>query len=141
VQDRRAYVADIIRNKSPKLLGKLLRQLIKKAGITQNELEAKSLTYLDLWSEQGYFAKADAGDLTQPVISRVLNGRFIPRYGQLCMWLYALEDILRARDLESEFPPDLKEDMFRLAWRGLPSEVVAAYERRKDMVLPKEPKR
>lgn len=138
--DRRAYVADIIRNKSPKLFGRLLRMLIKKADITQDELEAKALTFRDLWSGQGYFEIADAGDLTQPIISRSINAKprkkdptaKVPSYAQVCMWLYAIEALLRDRGLELQFPPDLREDMFRLAWRGLPNEVVEAYERRKD---------
>lgn len=132
MHDRRARDADIIRNKAPKLFGRLLRILLKRAGITQEELEARATYYRDMWADQGYYEKTDSGDLTQSSISKVINDKWLPAYGQVFLWLYALEDALKANG--SEFPADLRRDMFLLVRYVPPDEILDAYERRKDEI-------
>lgn len=129
MQERRRYAAKVIRQDSFKLFGKLLRKLMKQAGISQKELAARAVKLRDGWADEGFFDKEESGDLTQSSISKVLSGKWgRPYYGQVFFWLRVLEEALG-----SEFPRDLRDDMFRLVRYVPPETIVEAYERRKDV--------
>lgn len=105
---------------------------MERADVSQTDIEEKSIALRDGWADEGFFNKRESGDLTQSTLSKVLNGQYKrPSYGQIFLWIYALEEALKAKG--EPFPEDVKDDMFRLMRCVPPKQIVNAYNRLEKM--------
>ena len=139
-----AYVADIINTKSLALFGALLRLVCSRAGISQNKLAKDSKDLIKYFKEQGWMRSWETVDVNQSSVSDAVRGQLEPSFHQLRIWLYAIEKIYadpvfiekcRKRGKLLSFPHDLKMDIWYLALKGMEGDIVAAYNRRRDLVL------
>ena len=140
-------------HEAPKLFGRLLEELCRKAGLHQAHLSKKADAIRKQFIDAGVILPGDPliGSMYQPAISRVMSGEQRPTYGQVLIWLrvikewYVSPELKRAckiieidHNIEMPIPrfdEDLEQDLWYLALFGRPSDIVGAYKRRKNYHL------
>lgn len=140
-------------HEAPKLFGRLLEELCMKAGLHQAHLSKKADIIRKQFIDNGVILPGDPliGSMYQPAISRVMSGEQRPTYGQVLIWLHVIKkwyvgpELRKAckiveieYDIEMpvpQFDGDLEQDLWYLALFGKPSDIVQAYERRKNYHL------
>lgn len=142
--ERNLYIAEIFDIGAHKLFGQLLNFLCEEANISQNKLGTMAKDYRDYLISKGYIVYGcNTKAVDQSGISRVISGKRPLSYAQTYIWLKVLRNIFESdeykRMCEEEGREifkfeDIEMDMWRLAFGGMPKEVIEAYERRKDMV-------
>lgn len=111
------------------LFGEILRDLCKKAGITQDELESESEQYKEYLVETYTVIPPERmGGFKQSAVSRVIQGKQPPTYAQVYVWW----KILHGRLGDTGLPKDLRDDMYYLNGYTPPEGIVAAYYRHAD---------
>lgn len=139
------YVADIINNKSLPLFGALLRLVCSQAGISQGKLGKDSKMHMEEFKKKGWMRTWETVDISQSAISDASRGKLEPSFRQLRIWLYAIRRIYEDPSFERKclergkekpnFPEELEKDMWYLALKGTEDEIVAAYERRRNLII------
>ncbi len=125
-RDEKQRFAEIASVKAKRIFAEILRDLCKKAGITQDELEEKSEKYKEYLVETYPAIPEQAmGGFRQSAISRVVKGRQPPTYAQIYIWWKILHDKLG----DAGLPKELGDDLYYLNGYVPPEGILAAYYR------------
>lgn len=147
-----AEFIDLI-HEAPRLFGRLLDELCKRAGLHQAHLSKLADAVRKELIATGVILPGDSliGSMYQPAISRVMSGEQRPTYGQVLIWLDVIRDWYKSDQLRRacktveleyniemdipEFEPWLETHLWNLALFGKPHEIAASYEECKNLRL------
>lgn len=130
IEEQRYYMAEIFMFRARFLFGLMLRDILKKSGISYKKWGKKAIEYDKSLKERGLrYPKSKAGYLGQVGIHRLITAETPPAYLQVFTFLRILE-----QEAGQEIDNELKTDLWHLAIFGSPEEVYRSYEKHKYLI-------